>query len=70
MPRNAGGRSNMRIIKYILAGIGGTALAMLIGMNVALESKPAWDVSYQMANAKISWLQIRMWIRKKSWKLR
>lgn len=39
-------------ISVIAAGI-----IALAGMNMALDNEKTWDECYEMANAKISWLQ-------------
>lgn len=46
-------RRTFRIFICVIAAV----LAVLIGANAAVGNEKTWDVSYQMANAKISWLQ-------------
>lgn len=32
-------------------------LSALIGMNKALDNEKTWDISYEMTNTHVSWLQ-------------
>lgn len=32
-------------------------LSALIGMNIALDNEKTWDVSYEMTNTNVTWLQ-------------
>lgn len=41
----------------ISMGVMSVVIALLIWINVMAEKHPAWDVSYEMANARINWRQ-------------
>lgn len=41
----------------ISMGVMAVVIALLIGTSVMAERRPAWDVSYEMANARINWRQ-------------
>lgn len=41
----------------ISMGVMAVVMALLIWMNVMAESRPAWDVVYEMPNAQVSWRQ-------------
>lgn len=41
----------------ISIGIMAAVLFALIGMNISLDNEKTWDVSYEMANTHVSWLQ-------------
>ena len=41
----------------ISMGVIAVVIALMIGISVMAEKRPAWDVCYEMANARISWRQ-------------
>lgn len=41
----------------ISIGIMAVVLSALIGMNIALDNEKTWDVSYEMTNTNVTWLQ-------------
>jgi len=41
----------------ISIGIMAVVLSALIGMNISLDNEKTWDVSYEMTNTNVTWLQ-------------
>lgn len=41
----------------ISIGIMAVVLSALIGMNKAIDNEKTWDVSYEMTNTNVTWLQ-------------
>jgi hypothetical protein len=38
-------------------GVIAVVIALMIWVGVMVEKRPAWDMSYEMTNARISWRQ-------------
>lgn len=47
------GKRAFRITISIMAAV----LLALIGMNISLDNEKTWDVSYEMTNTNVTWLQ-------------